>query len=71
MNIDRVLSEIRVRPGKPAGLRDRPTDWRDEPELKRLTSDELEDRVRHGRAAGIMRRPPRRRQLPADRPPGA
>ena len=46
MNIDRVLSEIRVRPGKAALLRDRPTDWRDEPELKKLKSDELEDRAR-------------------------
>lgn len=46
MNIDRVLSEIRVRPGKPASLGERLTDWRDEPELKRLKSDELEDRAR-------------------------
>lgn len=46
MDIDRVLSEIRVRPGKPASLVERLTDWRDELELKRLKSDELEDRAR-------------------------
>ncbi|MBL0922336.1 MAG: polyphosphate kinase 2 family protein [Phycisphaerales bacterium] len=53
MDIDRVLREVRVEPGRRAGLAQRPTDWREEPELRRLNSEELEARARSVIAASL------------------
>ncbi len=46
IKLQRVLETIRVEPGKKARLSERDTDWRDEPELRGLTSDQLKGRAK-------------------------